>query len=239
MSNYLYGIDVSHWSGKLNYVTLLACGYGKCKQIPAFNYIKASEGRLYKDNMYSYHLVESHRVGLLTGAYHYYREVFDPVAQGRLFASIYNDNGGTDLPPCVDVEVINNPYLSPAKVLECILTIQDYTGRKPIIYTGYYVWRDKMWGAAWGREYLLWMADYTPPINIPLPWVGWTLYQFSDSKGDENWFNGTLADLKLMCQDKFVQPISQAKAASIVQVMRQKFRQFKKRFKNRSDRRPG
>jgi lysozyme len=238
MPEYTYGIDVSHWSGRLNYAKILASGYGKYQKIPVFNYIKASEGRLYRDNLYAYHLMASRQAGILTGAYHYYREIYDPVVQGRLFATIYNDNGATDLPPCLDVEIINNPYLSPARVLECALTIADYTGRKPIIYTGYYVWRDKMRSAAWGAGYPLWIADYTPPLTLPSPWTAWTFYQFSDSRGDENWFNGSRSDLDLLTTGQYTPPASTTKQANLLQIITAEIGKLKRRLQPRHLRRP-
>lgn len=238
MAEYTYGIDVSHWSGRLNYAKILSSGYGKYQKIPVFNYIKASEGRLYRDNLYAYHLMASRQAGILTGAYHYYREIYDPIVQGRWFASIYNDNGGTDLPPCLDVEIINNPYLSPARVLECARTIADYTCRKPIIYTGYYVWRDKMHSAAWSADYLLWIADYTPPLTLPSPWTRWTFYQFSDSKGDENWFNGSRADLELLARGQYTPPESTAKRANLLDFINTEVVKLKHRFQRRRQSRP-
>lgn len=195
----IYGIDVSHWTDKLDYDKLMVNGYGTLNKIPAFNFAKATEGRYFKDNLYKYHIENSKRVGILTGAYHYYREGQSPSLQGREFAQVYNDNGGTDLPPCIDVEVINNPSLSAKNVADCLNEIEEHTGRKCIIYTGYYVWRDKMKGASFGKDHPLWIATYAKEPMIPSPWTDWRFWQFSDSKGDENWFNGTLEDLYKLC----------------------------------------
>lgn len=194
--DYTYGIDVSHWTDKLDYDKLIINGYGTKKLVPVFNFAKATEGKSYKDTLYSYHITNSKRVGILTGAYMYYREQYKPQEQGKLFAQVYNDNGGTDLPPVIDVEIINNQKLTPSKVADCINEIVEHTGRQPIIYTGRYVWRDDMKGAKWGSKYKLWLADYTAPPDVPDPWTNWTFWQFSDSKGDENWYNGSLAQLK-------------------------------------------
>lgn len=130
MAEYTYGIDVSHWSGRLNYAAIQTTGYGRFKKKPVFNYIKASEGRLYRDNLYPYHLMASRQAGIFTGAYHYYREIYDPVVQARWFVDYYNQNGGTDLPPCLDVEIINNAYLTPSRVLECLETIDPSADAK-------------------------------------------------------------------------------------------------------------
>jgi lysozyme len=199
MSELTYGIDVSHWTGQINYADIMTNGYGSKNLIPAFNFAKASEGKGNRDSLYSYHIAESRKVGLLTGAYHYYREAYDPSVQGKLFAQIWNDNGGTDLPPCLDVEIINNAKLTPKKVADCINEIEEHTKRKCMIYTGYYVWRDKMNAASFGKNYPLWIATYADAPKIPSPWTDWKFWQWSDSAGDENWFNGSLSYLRSFC----------------------------------------
>lgn len=194
-----YGIDVSHWSGKLDYAGIVKNGYGTKRLPPVFNFIKATEGTWFKDSLYQYHLEESKKAGILTGAYHYYREGYSPSNQGKLFAKVYNDNGGTDMPPVLDVEKINNSKLTPSAIHDCLNEIEEKTGRKPIIYTGFYVWRDMLKGSSFGKNYPLWIATYGNAPMIPPPWISWTFWQFSDAKGDENWYNGDVESLKKFC----------------------------------------
>jgi GH25 family lysozyme M1 (1,4-beta-N-acetylmuramidase) len=197
----LYFIDTSHWDDKVDYPTVMKSGYGTKKLIPVANYIKATDGSTYVDNLYVHHLTESRKVNLATGAFHYYIDTDDPIVQATHFSQVYLANGGTDLPPCLDVETIDNPKLTASKVLICLQTIEKLTGRKPIIYTGFYVWRDMVGSPTWSTNYLLWLASYNPInlVQVPKPWVKWSMWQFSDSQGDEDYYDGTIEDLKQLC----------------------------------------
>jgi lysozyme len=185
-------IDVNHWEGKLDWIAIKNFGIN-------FSYAKATEGLTFFDDTFDYNVVNMERNKVFWGAYHYYREGFDPIKQAQWF---YSKASKTQLTPVLDVEGINNPDINSTNVLRCLQEIEKLFGRKPMIYTGFYFWRDRMKSPAWSIDYKLWIANYTSgtvPL-IPAPWKTWTFWQFTD-RGliagkplDVNWFNGTIEE---------------------------------------------
>lgn len=198
----ILGYDAAkHYQGELNYDALKAKG-GK------FIITKAGEGWLdYK----AYDYVESAKeAGMITGTYWYYRQEIpingkqvwcEPKKQAQRYWEA--TKGKFDLPPVLDVEKTGNPYFRSKDVLTCLQEIERLFGRKPIIYTGYYIWRDNVGSPAWSTDYDLWLAQYNPTENIylPPPFTEWKIHQFSDTTEvdgkviDHNYFNGELIDL--------------------------------------------
>jgi hypothetical protein len=136
------------------------------------------------------------------------------------------------MPPILDVEKFFNPYLSAKNVWTCLYHIEKLFGRIPIIYTGYYVWRDMLKGPSWGAAYPLWIATYNPRPLIPYPWKNWTIWQYDDTYGDENWFNGDQNELDKLCSDqKFTIPVADIKPPTVVEAVRQVVGWYKKNGK--------
>jgi hypothetical protein len=82
--------------------------------------------------------------------------------------------------------------------------VEAGTGKRPIIYTGFYVWRDQI-GDPDFSEYPLWIAAYVNRCpDISDHWNRWTFWQTSDSgripgidgNVDTDLFNGDLAALQ-------------------------------------------
>lgn len=49
-----------------------------------------------------------------------------------------------------------------------------------LIYTNYNTWQYKLTGAkAWAAAYLLWVADWTPPMNLPPTWTEYLIHQYA------------------------------------------------------------
>ena len=124
--------------------------------------------------------------GLYRGAYHYGRPklpLSTAVEDARHFVSVTGTmQGGLDLPPVLDFE--ENGGLAPGYVAEWARTwlqeVERLTGRTPIIYTGYYFWRDSVGGPTDFGRYPLWVASWTnaaAPALIPSSWSTWTFWQ--------------------------------------------------------------
>lgn len=145
-------------------------------------------------------------LGLLSGGYHYYRDVVDPVLQARFHV----DHNPAKL-KVVDLEPGYNPTFTvdhtaaqlaqvQAKVYTCCAEVGNRTGVKPAIYTNWNTWHYVLHEPSWGAEFLLWVASYpgvmTPTSQPLLPdtWKtkGWTFWQSADHT---DWFNGTEAQL--------------------------------------------
>lgn len=203
MDNLTLGYDAAwHYQGILNYEALKTKG-GK------FIITKAGEGWL---DYQAYHYVESaKKAGMITGTYWYYRQEVpingkqvwcEPKKQAQRYWEA--TKGKFDLPPVLDVENTGNPYFRSNDILTCLQEIEKLFGKKPIIYTGKYIWQTNVGSPAWSTNYDLWLAQYrnTEYISIPKPFIAWKIHQFSDKIRvdgkiiDHNYFNGTEQELK-------------------------------------------
>ena len=213
--------DISHHQGDLKTYWQMFIDKG-CKAV----IIKATEGYAYY-NIFKEHARQAKAHGLLVGSYHYFRQQIenlqnqwvncDPARQAQNYVDWVQKCGvEMDLPPALDVENGNNPYLSAKAITKCLQKIEQLFGRKPFIYSSPSILIDQLNNPAWG-EFPLWLAHYTTEkkILIPKAWDTYTLWQFSDkitydktnANGavisrkpiDHNWFNGSLADLVAFC----------------------------------------
>jgi len=189
------------YQGKLDYDALKAKG-GK------FIIIKAGEGYLDYSSQDYVKLAKDN--GLLTGTYWYYRQVIpvngvetwcNPTKQAQRYWDA--TKGNQDLPPALDIENTGNPYFRSNDILTCLQEIERLFGRKPLIYTGYYIWQSNVGSPLWSTNYDLWLAQYRDAqyIQLPKPFTNWKIHQFSESikvSGttiDHDYFNGTEQDL--------------------------------------------
>ena len=203
MGEMVLGYDAAkHYQGELDYVALKAKG-GK------YIITKAGEGWL-DYNAYDY-VVSAKAAGMITGTYWYYRQVVsingkDVWCEPKRQAQEYWDatKGKFDLPPALDIENAGNPYFRQEDVLTCLREIERLFGRKPIIYTGKYIWENNVRSPSWSTGYSLWLAQYrdTSLISLPKPFEVWAIHQFSDSIKvggttiDHDYFNGNEAELE-------------------------------------------
>ena len=203
MAEYVLGYDAAkHYQGELDYAALKAKG-GK------YIITKAGEGWL-DYNAYDY-VVSAKTAGMITGTYWYYRQVVqingkdvwcEPKRQAQEYWNA--TKGKFDLPPALDIENAGNPYFRQEDVLTCLREIERLFGRKPMIYTGKYIWENNLRSPAWSTGYSLWLAQYrdTSLISLPKPFEVWVIHQFDDKikiSGkyiDHNHFNGNEAELE-------------------------------------------
>lgn len=180
-SNNAQGIDISHHNGTVDWAKVRADGI-------SFAFLKASEGRSYRDPTFPGHLKAARAAGILVGAYHFVTSQSVDAAREEAanFMGAITAAGGIDLldlPPVMDYE--NNPgQLTKAQinaVAESFLTtVESLSGRRPIIYTG------NSFAANFGANlgaYPLWVARYstTPPTDVAA-WGKWTFWQYSDGQ---------------------------------------------------------
>jgi lysozyme len=82
--------------------------------------------------------------------------------------------------------------------------VEEGTGKRPMIYTAAYFWRDSVGDTGLG-DYPLWIANYGPACPLtPDGWDTWTIWQYCDGNTDyctnglgfdRDVFNGTSDDL--------------------------------------------
>lgn len=203
----VFGFDISHYQEvkDIQWDSLSIAN----KSIPLqFVVLRATMGKKSKDKNFDtfWKLAQKHE--LIRGAYHFYRADEDPVIQANNFLESVKLEEG-DLVPILDIE--KNPIRKSKKELIKNLKIwlkivEEKYGKKPILYTYYYYYRDNLQGEF--NDYPLWLANYND-VPQPEPNNDWKIWQFTEngivhginSKVDINVFNGTLWSLKKLTID--------------------------------------
>jgi GH25 family lysozyme M1 (1,4-beta-N-acetylmuramidase) len=197
-----YGIDVSRFQGDINWQLVAGSGV-------KFAYIQISRSLTDIDAKFAYNWQNAKANGILRGAYQRFHPAQDVIGQAKLFLDKLGPFQVGDLPPMLDVEDADG--LTAAQIAAAVKQWMNYieprVGVKPLIYTGFYFWRDSV-GSANFSEHPLWIANYgaTCPL-VPDRWTRWAFHQYSSTAMvpgitantcDVNKFNGTLADLKAL-----------------------------------------
>lgn len=193
------GIDVSYYQGTIDWAAAKADGV-------EFAFVRVSDGLNNHDSKFAANWAGTKAKGILRGAYQFFRPGQDAIAQADLLLSTMGPLGANDLPPVIDVEAADGMSAAQisAKVKQWIAHVKAATGRTPIVYTGFYFWRDSV-GAPNVLPSPLWHAQYSSAAcpNIPSPWTTWAIWQYSSSgrvsgisgNVDMNRFNGTRTQL--------------------------------------------
>lgn len=197
----IHGIDVSYAQGKIDWQLVREMNDDDVRI--HFAFIKATEGLLTVDPYFQRNWREAPKVGIICGAYHFFRPAKDGKLQALFFLQTAHFENG-DLPPVVDVEKLDG--VSPAKMRRqlkaFIRQIETKVHVKPIIYSGLSFYRDYLKGHF--DDYTLWIAHYYNPGLMFSRSVKWTFWQHSDKATvtginhavDFNTFKGDNADLK-------------------------------------------
>lgn len=208
------GIDTSKWqhpNGQaINWSTVRSSGV-------SFVFMKATDGPSYVDPWFKADWSAAGAAGLYRGAYMYARPTLptsNAVTDARHFAATIGPSGMRDLPPVLDLESTGG--LNAVDLSNWTATwlgeVERLTGRIPIIYTGYYFWRDNLANTNRFTRNRLWYARYNvDPVPGPLfgGWPQWSFWQWSstgrvpgiDGNVDLDRFVGSLADLARLTPD--------------------------------------
>ena len=201
----IHGIDVSFYQGEIDWDTVRAMKI-KTDSI-TFAFVKATEGDYYTDKYFAYNWEETKRVGVLRGAYHYFRPDKDAAEQAYHFIRKVQIEEG-DLPPVLDIEETRD--VKPEELREMLKVFLDIWEKHynitPIIYTSRAFYEANL-GKDF-RRYPLWVAQYK---NLKTPrirghkWLFWQHSYEATVNGieplvDLNVFAGELQDLKNLCK---------------------------------------
>lgn len=155
-------------------------------------YVKNSENVNYVNPFWKNDTAQAQKVGIPYGGYYFAQPgLADPISSARFFVK----NGGTkgQLPPALDLEVTKlKPYDTAVWSVKWLQEVQRLSGRKPIIYVGYYFPASQFQIL---KDWDLWLPAYPngykpapnacvlPRPKIPNPWAstGWQLWQFTSS----------------------------------------------------------
>ncbi|HWO26661.1 MAG TPA: glycoside hydrolase family 25 protein [Kofleriaceae bacterium] len=168
------GIDVSHHQETISWRRVRQAGV-------QFAFIRVSDGLTTSDEKFAENWSGARRVGVLRGAYQYFRPEESPIAQADLvIAALRRDPG--ELPPVIDVEADGGktPTQLEVRVRAWVDRVRDQLRVEPIVYTGPDFWRERAGGADLTRQ-PLWLAHYTADCPaVPAPWTRWTFWQHTD-----------------------------------------------------------
>lgn len=206
-SNHLVlGVDVSRYQGHIDFERLY-------DQDVHFAFIKATEGKDYVDPKFMVNYGNVKNSNLSYGFYHFYRFEYSGYDQAQNFINNV-DKDDKALPPVLDLEYYGKYIDDPMDVdtlkddlSDFLTSLENYYGKKPIIYCNYYIYRDYIQGNF--DEYDLWYRKISEEEPIIDGIRDWTFWQFSENgqlQGyggdlasdyiDLNYFNGTLQELK-------------------------------------------
>ncbi|MBR4829927.1 MAG: hypothetical protein IKZ92_09025 [Muribaculaceae bacterium] len=189
------GIDVSRHNGDIDFGQVRDDNY-------QFVFIKASEGKTYKDDAFAKNYKRAHEAGLKVGAYHFFRKNRTGEEQAANFLSVIK--GKTlDLPLVIDLEddwgngATTDRKTAVNRVMEMINILTD-KGYSVMIYTnldGYNKYYKDLLG-----DHDLWLCSFTSPDLQPT--MPHRIQQFSHEgsvkgvkgKVDLNVFRGSKRD---------------------------------------------
>jgi lysozyme len=194
----LEGIDVSHWQSTVNWAAVAAANI-------KFAFCKATEHTSYVDDQFANNWLGMKNNGIVRGAYHFGRPSYDPIKQARHFYNTVRPTSG-DMPLVLDLEATDSLAPSVVKLWtqRFCQELKRKQGRPPIIYTGFYFWRDSAGNSPNNYDSLLWMPRWgtTSPFPLPGAWGNWTFWQYSATGSvaginpvDRDQFNGDLPAL--------------------------------------------
>lgn len=175
----IVGVDFSAWENVLDFNKTKSAGASFCITRGLFGLMIDKKFREYWPKM--------KEAGLIRGLYGFLTWDSDPVVQATtLYEMVKNDL--PEMPFIVDFEPYNRgngdfsiPKDAPTRLKSYCDTLEKLDGRKPIIYTGAYIWQESGNTKSFWADYLLWIAAYqTSAPKIPLPWKNYFLWQYTE-----------------------------------------------------------
>jgi lysozyme len=124
------GIDVSHWDGTIDWTKVAGSGR-------KFGIAKATEGTTFVDNTFATHWAAMKQVGIVRGAYHFFRPALDGAQQADWYLATVGAFAKGDLPAVLDWEAIDGIAAADAvaQVQAFVNRVHAKTGQTTIVYT--------------------------------------------------------------------------------------------------------
>jgi lysozyme len=167
------GVDVSQFQGSISWSSVAAAGL-------SFAYARVSDGQTL-DTTFAQNYSGIHTAGLARGAYQFFEPAQDATAQANLLLAQIGTLGAGDLLPALDVEITGGqaPAALAADILTWVTTVQNATGRAPVILTPAAFWNTSVGSSNFG-SYPLWVEDVSGSCpNVPQGWNNWTFWLHS------------------------------------------------------------
>lgn len=185
----LTGVDVASYQhpggAAIDWVKVRGAGH-------RYALVKATEGTTYTNPYFAADWAGSAAAGLFRGAYHYARPArpfSTALAQARYFVSkAGSQTGPKDFGAVLDLEEtggLNRADLA-TWTRTWLAEVKRLTGKAPIIYTGYYFWKDKLGDPVdIAAGHRLWLPSYPSDPDsttfkplVPAGWSRWTFWQY-------------------------------------------------------------
>jgi lysozyme len=213
------GVDVYDGQGAITWSSVAASGR-------AFAFIKATQGDYDTQSTFAANYRETKAAGVLRSPYHFFDATIDGVTQANHFLSVVDAQGGIlpgDLPAMLDLECptssdeasteasceyTGNSGWAPTatlieRVFDWLTTVEQATGKKPIIYSYPSWFADAAFTDARLAAYPLYIATYGTCASVPAPWTTAVFWQYSatatvsgiSGEVDVDRFFGTKAEL--------------------------------------------
>ncbi|MGM0626049.1 MAG: glycoside hydrolase family 25 protein [Bacteroidota bacterium] len=173
----VFGLDVSEYQDVIVWKKL------DHQEDLDFVFIRASAGKDKRDRYYSYNWRETGRVGMIRGAYHYYRPDENSIEQANNFIRQVELSSG-DLPPVLDIEdysEIQSLHRLKTGLLRWLEIVEAHYGVQPIIYTYYKFYLGHLAEDERFEKYVFWLARYGQQEKLVAPGVDWAFWQFTQT----------------------------------------------------------
>lgn len=152
---YSHGIDVSRYQGKVNWDLLL----NHTDTTISFVFCKVTEGESLVDKRWPRNQRKLRSLKIPIGGYHYFKPNNSGKKQAQHFLFNYMPEQN-DLPPVIDVEEEGNSVSTLISNVKIWLEyVEEKTGRRPIIYTNFYLYSNLLRKSFPG--YKFWVANYS------------------------------------------------------------------------------
>ncbi len=197
----VYGIDVSHHQGKIDWDSIEAQGI-------SFAYLKATEGQSHKDTKFVEYWATTTGRSFKKGAYHFFSFCKDGASQAQNYIESVSLVPG-DLPPAIDLEYAGNckkGFETPKLIAEIrtyLNIIQEHYSTAPVIYTTNRFYKEIVF--EYFKDQNIWIRNtyFNPSFSNRKKWLFWQ-YNVGPFPGitgdvDQNVFNGSLERLNSYC----------------------------------------
>lgn len=194
------GVDVSHYQGKIDWNKVKASGV-------SFAIMKATEGRTFIDDRFTFNVQGASAAGIVTGAYHFCRagSTKQAVLEAKHFVDAVESAGGVDLPLALDLESKEaGTRANAVAVAKAFVAYVQSRGHEVMLYT-FPSFVDEMLDASLA-DLPLWYANYD--VKQPKDrggWKRWFILQHTDKGNvaginvkdnlDMNEFDGSVEEL--------------------------------------------
>lgn len=191
----VHGIDVSNHQGEIDWNKVAQ------NEKIKFVYIKSTEGKDYIDKYFKTNWKEASQVGLIKGAYHYFKITSSGIDQAKNFIELVPKEKGC-LPPVIDIEENGlGKEEFKKELVDCLGLLEKTYGQKPVLYVVYPLYEEYIKGDF--QQYNIWIRDIVKPPKFS-DGREWRFWQYSERgrlKGintyvDLNVFIISIGDLK-------------------------------------------